>query len=83
MANLLERRALKLLPLPLHVALVVAFGVAFGFVVAGRTMLRAAGIAALVASGYFARRVLAVRELLRLVAVGRPAARYRCPGVSV
>ena len=74
-ANLLEQRALAPLPLPLHVALVVALGVAFGTLVARSTMLRAAASRRSRGAALFRRRVLAVHELLRLAAAARAAAR--------
>ncbi len=53
-ANLLEQRALAPLPLPLHGALIVLLGIAFGTLVARSTVPRAAGLAALAGALYFA-----------------------------
>ena len=50
--NLLEQRTLQPLPLPLHVALVALFGVAFGSVIGRLSMARAAGVALGVAALY-------------------------------
>jgi adenylate cyclase len=52
-ANLLEQRALALLPLPWQGALVLVLGVAFGALVGRATMLRASGIALLAGALYF------------------------------
>lgn len=51
--NLLEQSTLELLPLPLHIALVVAFGLAFGVLVGRLTMAFATGVAVLAAALYF------------------------------
>jgi adenylate cyclase len=53
-ANLLEQRTLRSLPLWIHVALVVALGVALGALVGRRTMLGATVFVVLCAAGYFA-----------------------------
>jgi adenylate cyclase len=52
-ANLLEQRTLGPLPLPLQGALIVALGVAFGFLVGRATIGRAASVAALAGVFYF------------------------------
>ncbi len=52
-SNLLERRALAPLPLPLQGALIAVLGVAFGTLVGRSTVPRAAGVAALAGSFYF------------------------------
>lgn len=51
--NLLEQSTLELLPLPLHIALVAAFGLAFGALVGRLTMALATGLAMVVAALYF------------------------------
>jgi adenylate cyclase len=52
-ANLLEGRALAPLSLPLQGALIVALGLAFGFLVGRATVARAAAVAALAGALYF------------------------------
>ncbi len=54
LANLLEQRTLRSLPLGLHVALVVALGMGFGAFVGRQTMLGAGAAVVLGAAGYFA-----------------------------
>jgi len=54
LANLLEQRTLRPLPLWLHVALVVAIGIGFGAFVGRQTMLRASAAVVVGALGYFA-----------------------------
>jgi adenylate cyclase len=53
-ANLLEQRALVPLSLPLHAALIVALGIAFGTLVGRWTTLRAGAAAVLAGASYFA-----------------------------
>jgi adenylate cyclase len=53
-ANLLEQRALRPLPLTLHAALLVGLGIAFGCLVAPQTVLRAAAAALVLGTAYFA-----------------------------
>jgi adenylate cyclase len=52
--NLLEQRTLEVLPLPLHIGLVAAFGLLFGAFVPRSTMLSVAIVTALAAALYFA-----------------------------
>jgi len=52
-ANLLEQRALRPLPLPLHAALIGVLGLVFGTLVALRTVLWAVGAAVLAGGIYF------------------------------
>ena len=53
-ANLLEQRGLTPLPLVLQAALIVALGIAFGMLVGRSTVPRAAGLAMLAGTLYFA-----------------------------
>jgi adenylate cyclase len=52
--NLLEQSTLRLLPLPLHIALVIALGIVIGALVGRLTILRATVTASLGAGLYFA-----------------------------
>jgi adenylate cyclase len=54
LANLLQQRTVRPLPLLLHVAFVVGLGIAFGAFVGRQTLLGASAIVALGALGYFA-----------------------------
>ncbi len=54
LANLLERRTLRPLPLWLHVALIAALGIGLGVSIGRQTMLRASAVAIVGALGYFA-----------------------------
>jgi adenylate cyclase len=66
-ANLLDRRAITPLSLPVHAALIVVLGIAFGVLVSSRTTLRAAALAALAGGAYFAAAYwLFAREYLWL-----------------